>query len=242
MGILKKVLGRKRGFTLVELLVAIAVIGILVAMLIPAVSKVLESARRAKDANCLKQIAIAYYQYCMEDINGRNISSDCISALDWALILAKYLNDPSMYCFSGDSRASKVVKKAIITESGSDNEAWDLDKGLEFSVYLISGIPVGAPLTSTPIAFTRGIPSTKYDSSTKSDSEKIAKWPSTGVYGSTGGYIAFLDGHVEWFENLGTSAEGKLLTWNSNALTNNIFKAIPKDALILETGGPIIEE
>ena len=57
---------RRRAFTIVELLVVVAVLGLLIGLLVPALSAVGHRSRVAKDASQLRNLQMAHYQYALE--------------------------------------------------------------------------------------------------------------------------------------------------------------------------------
>ncbi|MBN1909178.1 MAG: DUF1559 domain-containing protein [Pirellulales bacterium] len=85
-----------RGFTLVELLVVIAIIGILIALLLPAVQAAREAARRLQCTNKLKQLVLALHSY--HDANKQfpygSISSN---ELSWRVYVLPYIEQKALY-------------------------------------------------------------------------------------------------------------------------------------------------
>jgi len=90
-------------FTLVELLVVIAIIGVLVALLLPAVQMAREAARRTQCGNHLKQLGLAAQNF--NDVRGylppTRVSNDGTDAnqnwLTWAVLLLPYVEQQNYY-------------------------------------------------------------------------------------------------------------------------------------------------
>jgi prepilin-type N-terminal cleavage/methylation domain-containing protein/prepilin-type processing-associated H-X9-DG protein len=95
---MKRVSVSRRAFTLVELLVVIAIIGILVALLLPAIQAAREAARRSQCINNLKQIGIAIQMH--HDATGRfpmGRDGNGSKSVAWGHFLLPYLEEDAVH-------------------------------------------------------------------------------------------------------------------------------------------------
>jgi prepilin-type N-terminal cleavage/methylation domain-containing protein len=114
---------RCRGFTLVELLVVIAIIGILIALLLPAVQMAREAARRSECTNNLKQLALAVHNYVdsfkvfPQKKAGTTAGSDCSQhnanyGSGWMRLLPYYEQQPLYDAWKSDLTVGSIVYPA----------------------------------------------------------------------------------------------------------------------------------
>ncbi len=141
---------RRTGFTLIELLVVIAIIGVLVAILLPAVQQAREAARRSQCQNNLKQIGLALHNYHdthsvlpsgwigVDPATRAQSAHEGGSGAGWAAMILPQIEQGSLFN-SFDSKlyisdptnapfAAKYLPSFVCPSDAASVQTWDIDE------------------------------------------------------------------------------------------------------------------
>lgn len=214
----------KKAFTLIEILVVVAIIALLAAILFPVFSRARENGRRASCQSNLKQIALGIAQYT-QDYDERfpmvfGTGSAIPGPYGWADAVQPYIKSLQIYQCPSDSRAP--TSNPSIGDS-PDDEAGYIDYFYNWAMQSREGTFTSSGACYLPVVWKDSITLSELERASQTvlvmDGVSGSAW--NGTQGSTdpgmaylsraqgsavrrhlgGSNVAFADGHVKWFHD-----------------------------------------
>lgn len=146
--------GTNPGFSLIELLVVIAIIGILAALLLPALSRAREAAQQTSCINNLRQIGIAFNLYLLENKETYPAAQDPVSTAPyywlwmgrgWRTLLTPYIpgnkNNPGVFFCPSDPSAEEFESTSYAYSMAFYHSPAQIDSMHSYEATFTSPVP-----------------------------------------------------------------------------------------------------
>jgi prepilin-type N-terminal cleavage/methylation domain-containing protein/prepilin-type processing-associated H-X9-DG protein len=217
------------GFTLIELLVVIAIIGILAALLLPALNAAREKAKRAQCAGNLKQIGIALKQYD-GDWNDYP-AADATTIRDAAhhfRLLSNYIDSASTFICPSSTRGETPAGSVGEMGEGASSTA---STNCSYDYLLLNGTTVASPsmvMTSSDSVVALDFCAMGLYKAGSPLGSGVNNWADFNKYApgsgglspggnhkGKGANVLFADGHLEWKQFQNTDQTCKNMAWSN---------------------------